>query len=136
MQHAGHITVRRKLIQNHVLQAIVHGNSMFESSDSIPNPPIRPVGSIPDCTMNLFLTPDCLDFVYAPNNVSVVNARSYLRMTCNMPVLLCSLHCLLFKPFIIRVAGPRHSHTEQQPWKSDSCIPRHWILQPHRRECL
>ena len=58
----------------------MHGNSMFESSDSVPNPPVRAMDSIPDCSTNLFLTPDCLDFVYAPNNTSVINVRSDTRL--------------------------------------------------------
>ena len=57
-------------------QAIVHGNSTFESSQSIPDPAARLVGAIPDCTTDLFLSHDCLDFVYAPNSVPAVNVRA------------------------------------------------------------
>lgn len=58
-----------------LLQAIVHGNSSFESSRSTPNPVANLVDAIPDCTTNLFVTRDCLDFVYAPNNVPTINVR-------------------------------------------------------------
>ncbi len=63
------------------MQAIFHGNSMFESSQSIPNPAANLVGAIPDCTTNLFLTHDCLDFLYAPNSVPAVNVRTTISTT-------------------------------------------------------
>ena len=82
------------------MQAIVHGNSMFESSQSLPDPAARLVGAIPDCTTNLFLTHDCLDFVYAPNSIPAVNVRTAMPLA--TPILngyrqahVCRFMCIL-----------------------------------------
>ena len=60
-----------------MLQALVNGNTGFDSSRSITDPTLHPVGPIPDCTKNLYLNAaSCYEFVYAPNNNAVVNVRT------------------------------------------------------------
>ena len=57
-------------------QALVNGNTGFDSSRSITDPPSHPVTPIPDCTANLFITnANCFDFVYSPNNSAIINVR-------------------------------------------------------------
>lgn len=57
-----------------VNQALVNGNTGFDSSRSITDPTLHPVRPIPDCTKNLYLNAaSCYEFVYAPNNNAVVN---------------------------------------------------------------
>ena len=60
-----------------MLQALVQGNTGFDSSRSITDPIVHPVGPIPDCTKNLYLnSASCYEFVYSPNNNAIVNVRT------------------------------------------------------------
>lgn len=62
-----------------LLQALVTGNTGFDSSRSITDPPAEPVTPIPDCTRNLYLnSAKCYDFVYSPNNNAIINVRPTL----------------------------------------------------------
>ena len=62
-----------------IWQALVADNSQFDSSRNVLNPVPAAVTGIPDCTGNLYLTKNCYDFVYAPNNNAIINVR--LRYT-------------------------------------------------------
>ena len=58
------------------MQAIVTGNTGFDSSRSISDPVPERVPPIPDCTTNLYLAAArCLDFVYSPNDNAIINVR-------------------------------------------------------------
>ena len=57
-------------------KAITSDSDTYERNQDVPNPPVQAVKPIPSCEQDLYTKTPCYDFLYTPNNNSIINVRT------------------------------------------------------------